>query len=106
MLAIPPVALLLVAGVWLGSAGVAGGLGRAERLLEDRQYSEALQEVQEVIERGWDTGDAYLLRGIIRERLGDDAGTLADLGQALVRGLTTEDRGRAVSLLVSIREGG
>ena len=106
MLAIPPVALLLVAGVWLGSAGVAGGLGRAERLLEDRQYSEALQEVQEVIERGWDTGDAYLLRGIIRERLGDDAGALADLGQALVRGLTTEDRGRAVSLLVSIREGG
>ena len=106
MLAVPPIALLLVAGVWLGSAGVAGGLGRAERLLEDRQYSEALQEVQEVIERGWDTGDAYLLRGIIREQLGDDAGALADLGQALVRGLTTEDRGRAVSLLVSIREGG
>ena len=106
MLAVPPIALLLVAGVWLGSSGVAGGLVRAEHLLEAQQYSEALQEVEEVIEGSWDTGEAFLLRGIIRERLGDDAGALADLGQALVRGLTTEDRGRAVSLLVSIREGG
>ena len=106
MLAVPPIALLLVAGVWLGSSGVAGGLVRAERLLEGQQYSEALQEVEEVIDGGWEAGDAYLLRGIIRERMGDDAGALADLRQALLRGLTAEDRARAVTLLVSLQEGG
>ena len=42
LVALPPVALLLLAGVWLGSGGVAGGLGRAERLLEEQQYTEAL----------------------------------------------------------------
>ena len=61
---------------------------------------------EQVIDEGWDAGEAYLLRGIIRERMGDDAGALADLRQALLRGLTTEDRSRAVSLLVSIRDGG
>ena len=106
LLAVPPIVLLLVAGVWLGSAGIAGGLVRAERLLENQQHSEALQEVEEVIDGGWNTGEAYLVRGIIRERLGDDAGALADLQRALLRGLTTEDRGRAVSLLLSIRDGG
>ena len=106
LVALPPVALLLLAGVWLGSGGVAGGLGRAERLLEEQQYTEALSEVQQVIDEGWDAGEAYLLRGIIRERMGDDAGALADLRQALVRGLTNDDRSRAVSLLVSIRDGG
>lgn len=106
LVALPPVALLLLAGVWLGSGGVAGDLGRAERLLEEQHYTEALSEVQQAIDEGWDTGEAYLLRGIIRERLGDDAGALADLRQALVRGLTDEDRSRAVSLLVLIRDGG
>ncbi len=105
LLAVPPVALLLVAGVWLGSGGVAGGLVRAERLLEDQQYTEALREVQQVIDQGRDTGEAYLLRGIIRERMGDDAGAVADLREALFRGLTAEDRSRAVALMVSIREG-
>ena len=106
LVALPPVALLLLAGVWLGSGGVAGGLGRAERLLEEQQYTEALGEVQHVIDEGWDTGEAYLMRGIIRERTGDNAGALADLRQALARGLTDEDRSRAVSLLVSMRDGG
>ncbi len=106
LLALPPVALLLLAGVWLGSGGVAGGLGRAERLLEEQQHTEALLEVQQVIDQGWDTGEAYLLRGVIRERLGDDAGALADLREALFRGLTAEDRSRAVALIVSLRDGG
>ena len=106
LLALPPVALLLLVGVWLGSMGVAGGLDRAERLLEEQQYTEALQEVQQVIDEGWDTGEAYLLRGTIRERLGDDAGAVADLRQALFRGLRAEDRSRAVALMVSIRDGG
>ena len=106
LLAVFPVALILVAGVWLGSMGVAGGMSRAERLVEERQYAEALLEVQQVIDQGRDAGEAYLLRGIIRERLGDDAGAVADLRQALLRGLSAEDRSRAVALMVSIREGG
>ena len=106
LLALPPIALLLVVGVWLGTQGVAGGLDRAERLLEDQQYAEALLEIQQVIDQGWDTGEAYLLRGIVRERLGDDAGAVADLRLALLQGLTAEDRSRAIALMVSMREGG
>ena len=95
MLAVPPIALLLVAGVWLGSSGVAGGLGKG-RAAAGRPAVPArrFRRSQEVIDAG--LGQRVMptcCAASSASGLGDDIGALADLGQALVRGLTTEDRG-------------
>ena len=108
-LALPPVVLLLVGGVWLGSANLAdspaGRVAAAERLYDDGQYADALAEVESAIDAGADTGDAYLVRALIREKFGDDRGAAEDLGRAVRRGLSDEDLRTAISLLASL-EGG
>ena len=105
-LALPPVALLLVAGVWLGSANLAdspvGRVAAAERLYDGGEYADALAEVNGAIADGADTGEAYLVRALIREKLGDRQGAAGDLSQAVRRGLSEEDMRTAISLLVSL----
>ena len=105
-LALPPVALLLVAGAWLGSASLedtpAGRVAAAERLYDDGRYADALAEADAAIAAGADTGDAFLARALILEKLGDDRGAAEDLGRAVRRGLSEEDTRTAIALLVAL----
>ena len=100
---------VLIAGAWLGTATVPDNaftrIYKAERLLHQQSYAEALQEIDRSIQLDPSIGRAHYVRGKALLESGDEQSARAELGLAIRLGLDTDARREAVALLLSIDPG-
>lgn len=75
---------------------------RAESLLQQRSYAEALAEANEAIRLDPTSGYGYLARGRVFVELGAFDDALSDLGAAVGLEMDPESRQEAMSLLVAV----
>ena len=100
---------VLIAGAWLGTATVPDNaftrIYKAERLLLQQSYAEALQEIDRSLQLDPSIGRAHYVRGKALLESGDEQGAKAELGLAIRLAPDTDARREAVALLLSIDPG-
>ena len=105
---LPVAVVALLAAAWLGSNRLPDRalslthVHRAERLLDQQSYEDALDEIGEALELDPRAAEAYLLRGKLFAELGDRRLAVVELGKAIGLGLDGRSREEAVSLLVTL----
>ena len=107
--AVPLMGAILIAGSWLGTATVPDNaftrIFKAERLLHQQSYAEALQEIDRSLQLDPSIGRAHYVRGKALLESGDEQSARTELGLAIRLGLDTDARREAVALLLSIDSG-
>lgn len=108
-----PVALAVLAGgVWLATSSASDAAQaqthviRAERLLDEQSYDEALREAERAVELDPNSGPALFIRGKVYAELGLDSRAISDLGTSLSFGLDPDSQQEAISLLVELQRRG
>ena len=104
---VPVLGVALIAGAWLGTARVPDNaltrINKAERLLDQQSYQEALVEIERSIQLDPTIGRArYLLGRALLEMGGDSRAARQQLALAIRLGLEEEYRRDAVALLLSL----
>ena len=104
--AVPLVGVVIIAGTWLATSTMADDalthIRRAERLLDEQSYDEALEEIDESIRIDPSIGRAHYVRARTLAEFGNSADARAELGLAIRLGLDRETRRDAVALLVAL----
>ncbi len=104
---LPVVAVVLIAGVFIGNLIVGDTpityIRQAEQYHEQGEFGLALNSVDKAIEMEPNHGPAYLRRALIMAELGNIERAMDDLGRAVRLGLSDSDRSRALRLLLKLR---
>ena len=100
----PAVAATLLLGIWLGTNSLSDNplsrIDKIENLVNDQQYTEALNEIEELIKLDPFIGQAYYLRGKVLAEFGEINGAISELSRALRLGLDQRSFDEARELLV------
>ncbi len=106
---VPLALVILVVGVRLATALTSdeaqahSHVMQAERLLNEQEYMEALEEISIAFELDRLSGYAYYVRGKIMAEQGNTPQAIRDFGSSLRLGLDSESKSDAIGTLINLR---